>query len=439
MAAAAALAAFAIFSSEAPLLAIYFCLGLARRVRRVPRARHGRSPGSPPACRGRSRPELALAIGNLGAPGGLTRSVILSLGAGLSLLVTVALIDRSIVAELTGRVPAESPNYFVLDIKRVGDRCVPGADRARGARRAKVAAAPMLRGRLVKLGDRPVEELKAPPEAQWVLNGDRGLTYAARCPDGSTVVAGQWWPADYAGEPLVSFEADIAKGLRLKIGDHVTVNVLGRNVTARIANLREVKWESLSLNFVLVFSPNTLAGAPHNLLATMTLPKDVPLAGEAKLARRSAGPSGLHRHPREGRHRRLQRHLRPRHDRRAGRGQRHPAGRSPGARRRACHRAATAHSAGGDPEDLGRHQLADPALAPGRIPGPGLVNVVHSAPDRQPCRLSRPHLAMEIDFTFSAVAAAQALLLAIVLVALFGGFGTWRVLKAPPVPYLRSE
>ena len=98
------------------------------------------------------------------------------------------------------------------------------------------------------------------------------------------MVAGQWWPADYAGEPLVSFEAEIAKGLGLKIGDTVTVNVLGRNVTARIANLREVKWESLSLNFVMVFSPNTLAGAPHNLLATITLPKDAPLAAEAKLA-----------------------------------------------------------------------------------------------------------------------------------------------------------
>src|SRR5262249_33119028 len=144
--------------------------------------------------------------------------------------------------------------------------------------------APMLRGRLVKLGDRSAETVKAPPDVQWVLNGDRGLTYSERVPDGSSVVAGQWWPADYTGEPLVSFEADIAKGLQLKIGDTVTVNVLGRNVTARIANLREVKWESLSLNFVMVFSPNTLAGAPHNLLATVTLPKSTPLAGEAKLA-----------------------------------------------------------------------------------------------------------------------------------------------------------
>ena len=95
---------------------------------------------------------------------------------------------------------------------------------------------------------------------------------------------GEWWPANYAGEPIVSFDAELAKGLGLKIGDTITVNVLGRNVTARIANLREVKWETLALNFVMVFSPNTLVGAPHNLLATITLPKDAPIATEARLA-----------------------------------------------------------------------------------------------------------------------------------------------------------
>ena len=168
---------------------------------------------------------------------------------------------------------------------------------AREAPAAKIAEAPMLRGRLIKLGDRLAET------GQGAAGGAMGAQRRPRpdlsprpCPEGSTVVAGKWWPADYAGEPLVSFEAEIAKGLGLKIGDTVTVNVLGRNVTARIANLREVKWESLSLNFVLVFSPNTLAGAPHNLLATITLPKDAPLGrrGQARAADRPRLPG----HPR---------------------------------------------------------------------------------------------------------------------------------------------
>ena len=330
------------------MLALYYCLGVVGVfavflglgsgmtwvARRMPRPR---------------RPELALAIGNLGAPGGLTRSVVLSLGAGLSLLVTVALVDRSIVAELMDRLPEQSPNYFVLDLKRAEidafhaliEREFPGA---------KIQQAPMLRGRMVKLGDKPAEQVKAPPEAQWVLTGDRGLTYSAGVPEGSTVVAGKWWPADYAGEPLVSFEAEIAKGLGLKIGDTVTVNVLGRNITARIANLREVKWESLSLNFVMVFSPNTLAGAPHNLLATITLPKDAPLAAEGRLAREigRAFPA-VDGDPCQGCHRRVQCHLQPGHDGGSFGRRRHLAGRRARAGRRAGNGPAAAHQAGGHP------------------------------------------------------------------------------------------
>jgi putative ABC transport system permease protein len=280
---AAALLGFALMMAESARIALYFCgalalvflvfIGLGTLVTAV--ARRVRRP---------AWPELSLAIGNIGAPGGLTRSVVVSLGAGLSLLVAVALADASLVEELTGRLPEQAPAYFLLDVPTtdvatlaaLAEKQVPGAH---------VVEAPMLRGRLVEIAGRKTEDLKAPPEAQWVLNGDRGLTYSDTVPEGSTLVEGAWWPADYSGEPLVSFERDLAKHLDLKIGDQVTVNVLGRNLSARISNLREVKWESLALNFVMVFSPNTLKGAPHKLLATVTLPPGTPLAAEAQLGR----------------------------------------------------------------------------------------------------------------------------------------------------------
>ena len=196
----------------------------------------------------------------------------------------MALVDASIVSELDGRVPKNAPNFFVLDLPRddvagfrtLVEKEIPGA---------VVNHAPMLRGRIVQLGSRSADAVRARPEAQWVLNGDRGLSYADEVPEGSTVVAGTWWPKGYAGEPLVSFEVEIAKALGVGIGDTVTVNVLGRNVTARIANLREVHWESLAINFVMVFSPNALAAAPHNVLATIALDPATPLAREADLSR----------------------------------------------------------------------------------------------------------------------------------------------------------
>jgi putative ABC transport system permease protein len=433
-----ALAGLATLTSEARWLAFYYCLGVVGvfvvflglgtaitwAARRVPRSRW---------------PELALAIGNLGAPGGLTRSVVLSLGAGLSLLVTVALVDRSIVAELTDRLPATSPNYFVLDIKR-SEIDAFNALIAREAPAAKVQEAPMLRGRLIRLGDRPVEEIKAPPEAAWVLRGDRGLSYSAEVPEGSTIVAGKWWPADYADEPLVSFDADLAKGLRLKIGDLITVNVLGRNVTARVANLREVKWESLALNFVMIFSPNTLAGAPHNILATVTLPKDAPLAVEAKLAQdigrdfpaatairvkdaidafnaifgrvmvavRAAGSVTLLA------------------------GALVLAGALATAQRRRIQQAVILKTLGATSWRILRSHLVEYLVLASLTAFIALLIGSLAA-------YSVLNLAMEAEFAFSPIAAAEALALAIVLVALFGGYGTWRVLKAPPVPYLRSE
>lgn len=283
VATAVAVGALAIFTSDRRLVAVYFLLGMAAifivfpllgmlvawLARRLPRP---------------ARPELGLALGSLGAPGGLTRSVVLSLGAGLSLLSGVALVDSSIVTELQTRLPKNSPDYFLLDIPP-GEMSSLQRTLIGAQRESRLDEAPMLRGRLVSLAGRRVEDIKAPPEAQWVLRGDRGLSYAAEVPAGSRVVSGEWWSPDYAGEPLVSFEAELAQHLGLSVGDTVTVNILGRNVTARIANLREVHWESLGINFVMVFSPNVLKGAPHNLLATITLPPSVSLAAEAQLAR----------------------------------------------------------------------------------------------------------------------------------------------------------
>ncbi|MCB1426253.1 MAG: ABC transporter permease [Zhengella sp.] len=227
----------------------------------------------------RSTP-LRLAIGNIHRPGALTPSVVLSLGLGLTLLVALALIDGNLRNQITGSLPERAPNFFFVDIQSNDvDRF---ADLIERESEGKLVRVPMLRGYIVALNGTDVREIDVPPEGEWVLRGDRGLTYSQRVPENSRLVEGEWWPEDYSGEPLVSFSAEEAGEIGLKTGDTVTVNVLGRNVTARIANLREVAWESLGINFVMVFSPNTLAGAPHAWLATLT-DADASAADEAQL------------------------------------------------------------------------------------------------------------------------------------------------------------
>ena len=435
---ALALVVFALLTSDSTRIAVYFCVGLivvfavfyalgtfvTWAARRLPRAR---------------RPELALALGNLGSPGGLTRSVVLSLGAGLSLLVAVALTDASLVRELEERLPTSSPDYFVLDVPKE-DFDGMGALIRKQVPATVLEDAPMLRGRLVRLNDVPVEDVKAPPEAQWVLNGDRGLSYAEEVPRGSRVIAGEWWPKDYDGDPLVSFEADLAGKLGLKIGDKVTVNVLGRNVTATIANLREVKWESLAINFVMLFSPNTLAGAPHNLLVTISLPEATSLATEGAAIRelgrtypsitairvkdvlatfntvfakvmtavRAAGSVTLLA------------------------GALVLAGALATAQRRRILEAVILKTLGATRRRiLASHFLEYLLLS-------AVTALFALALGTLAAAIVATQL-MNIAFTFSAGAVALALGLSMALVFIFGGVGTWAVLKAPAVPYLRSE
>jgi len=211
---------------------------------------------------------VRLATANIARPGALTPSVVLSLGLGLSLLVTVIELDGNLHRQFAAALPEKAPSFFFLDIPAADGEHFDGFVRAH-APRSNLERVPMLRGRIIAANGIKAEDLKPAEGSAWVLRGDRGITYARTVPPGSRLVAGEWWPADYAGAPLVSLEERTAKDLALKLGDSITVNVLGRNLNARIANLRAVEWQSLGINFVLVFSPGAFSGAPHTDIATL--------------------------------------------------------------------------------------------------------------------------------------------------------------------------
>lgn len=217
---------------------------------------------------------LRLALANIRRPGAVTIPVVTSLGLGLTLLVAIVAVDGNIRRQLAQGQPGRTPDFFFIDVQSAqADEFRAFVSQRRRADRLE--AVPMLRGRIVRIGDQRPEEIKADGNAAWVLEGDRGVTYSARPPEGSQVVEGEWWPADYSGPPLVSMDSEIARGLGMKIGDSIAVNVAGRIITARLANLRRVDWRSFGINFVLVFTPSTFAGAPHSELFALTSPDGV--------------------------------------------------------------------------------------------------------------------------------------------------------------------
>jgi len=212
---------------------------------------------------------LRLAITNIYRPGALTPSVVMSLGLGLVVLVTITQIDGNLRRQFMAALPEHAPSFYFIDIPSTE------ADRFTAFLRqtspgSTVEEVPMLRGRIVAARDVKAEDLHPSTDSEWVLQSDRGLTSTGEIPKGSKIVEGEWWGADYNGPPLVSIEKKIADGLKLKVGDDIVVNVLGRDISAKIGNMRTVDWQGLGINFVLVFSPNAFRGAPRTHIATLT-------------------------------------------------------------------------------------------------------------------------------------------------------------------------
>jgi putative ABC transport system permease protein len=225
---------------------------------------------------------LRLAVANLHRPGALTPSFLISLGLGITLLTALVGVERNLRAEIGQSLPKDSPSFFFLDVSNAQAPAFQTFVQKQ-APDGILSVAPMLRGRIVRVNGVAAEEVKPTDKARWALEGDRGITFAAKIPAGSQIVSGDWWPQDYAGPPLVSMEAEVAQGLGLKVGDTISVNVLGRGLTAKIANLRKVNWRNFGINFVMVFSPNAFAGAPFTRLMTLTFEQKPDFSREAAL------------------------------------------------------------------------------------------------------------------------------------------------------------
>ena len=217
-------------------------------------------------------PLFRLALANLHRPAAQTGRLVVALGLGLTLFTTLAVIETNLSGQIRTTIPARAPSFFLLDIpvaeigrfRTMAHEAAPGGD---------LVTIPALRGAVVAVGDKRVSEMKAIPPEAWFLRGDRGLTYSADLPEGSRIVSGKWWPHDYRGPPLVSLDVEAARAVGLRVGDSITISVLGREIEARIASLREINWDTLGFNFVIVFAPGALENAPHSFMATISMPE----------------------------------------------------------------------------------------------------------------------------------------------------------------------
>ncbi len=235
-----------------------------------------------------ANPLLRSALANIHRPGAPTGALVTALGFGLAAFVLLAAVQSAIDGNIQRRVPQEAPDYFVLDVPPAREARFRALVRAEFPA-AAIRTVPTMRGAVLAYGTRNrmtrVADLKEIPEGAWALRGERGLTYADTLPPGNRVVEGEWWDAAAPGEPQVSVDADFARAVGLAPGDYLTIGILGVERTARVANLREIDWESMGFNFALVFSRDAIADAPHNLSATIDLPEGADSAARGRLLR----------------------------------------------------------------------------------------------------------------------------------------------------------
>ena len=222
-------------------------------------------------------------LGALRRPGGHSARVVIALGAGVMLLVAVALLEQNLDAQIDHEQRREAPSFFFIDIqpdqRHTFERLVREATGG-----SAPALTPVVRSRLAAIGDEPVTRAMVRArggearETAFYYTREYVLTWATEPPAGNVITRGRWWDAT-PGAPRVSVEDVMAQRLGIDVGSRLTFDVQGVPIEAEVASLRKVDWQSLTTNFFVIFSPGALDGAPTTFVATAR----TPAAGEAAL------------------------------------------------------------------------------------------------------------------------------------------------------------
>lgn len=227
--------------------------------------------------RGAASGAVRMGLANLAGPRSAARTAAPAIGLGVGLLAAVVLIQSSLLRQVVEVAPRTAPALVFTEI--------PGAEAARFD--AIVAAAfgqrltqetylraPFLTGRIVRVKGEPVDRKAISDQERWAYDNDISISAIGAEPIAAGIVEGRWWPANYQGPPLLAMEVDAARAGGLEVGDSVTLSVLGREIDAKIAVLREVDLGGFGASFPLVLTPSALEGADLRHVAIAKATKD---------------------------------------------------------------------------------------------------------------------------------------------------------------------
>jgi len=213
---------------------------------------------------------LKMALGNMHRPGSTTATVIFAIGISLTVLIALILTESNFQYRINQIIEERAPSLFLIDIQPQQKEELQEM-LLEYTSKDNIMLYPMVRGRIVKIAGKPVEEVSVSEDVDWAVRGDRGLSYSLAPPKNANIIKGKWWEPDYKGEPLLSVDERFLKGMGMKIGDTMTVKILGSDITAKITSSREIDYSTFQLNFAMMFSPGVIESFPHTSLATVNL------------------------------------------------------------------------------------------------------------------------------------------------------------------------
>ena len=220
------------------------------------------------SLKNRSNIPLKVSIKNITQTKGITPITIMSLGLGVTLLLTLALVGTNFKREIAKSIPEIAPDYFFIGIQN-SDRDLFESAIIEMDSNTKLEIVPLVATGIVKInGIDPRTYIKQDNNSYWVIGSDRRSSWTVEVPEDNPIIEGEWWDLSKPNKLQISLDSEVAKDFNVKLGDIFTLNIYGREIEGKIVNFRAVDYRDLSINFAMLFNPQFANTIPHEYLAT---------------------------------------------------------------------------------------------------------------------------------------------------------------------------
>lgn len=211
---------------------------------------------------------LKVSIKNITQTKSITPITIMSLGLGVTLLLTLALVGTNFQREIAKSIPDIAPDYFFVGIQK-GEKEIFEKNILNMDTNAKIEVVPMVSSGIIKInGVNPTTYIQPDNDSFWVIESDRRSSWTDEVPEDNPITEGKWWDLTKPNQLQISLDAEVAKNLNIKLGDVFTLNIYGREIDGEIVNFRAVDYRDLNINFAMLFNPQFANNIPHEYLAT---------------------------------------------------------------------------------------------------------------------------------------------------------------------------